>query len=1144
MYVLYGCSRGGGAVCTPGEIWNSRQLVYSSCDHSCSQFDCRAGSYKAYGGCHECNHPTCFPGSYRETCPEKSLRDATCVACDAGKYSDTGNVTSCTSCPAGKYSSSNASSCQDCPDDSFSTASNITLIFGSAYPSTCACNVGYFGLVSSAISQTGFLGQWYEYSAEMTSREFVGFGGLTPLLTTTDPHINFGSRSAFPWPQETPYAVRWTGHVLITSPGEYTFETDSDDGSWIWINEVLTVDNGGSHGMQKRSGTAVLSEGYHNFRLHYYNGGGGAGLIVRYHAPDASGEWILLKGLSAMVMECAICPAGTYVDSSGATTCILCPANSTTGSTGATMMTDCNCRPGYEGPPAGPCTPCEAGKFSADLVGDCIPCGFGNYSFSGSSSCFSLEIAIAGTWVYLASSAGSGASQSVSITKGITRTSGIEQTDQWASSVEHSAATTFGHMYTQETSTEQTTTVKASAGFGGFGGSVEHSTTHRDTNSESTMQTTNSGIAEQISEEHASSIAQMIEENTEVEITQGFGNSGASGAGVLWQFQYKIVHLWGDNTVGTENTALTDNLAERPCCLPGTFRDVTKSHGPCLANYPCICRPWVCTVCPAGKYKVEIDGDVSCAQCEAGTYLTTEGSDDASDCEYCAAGKFSTVVGATAIDTCENCGAGKYKALAGANTACDECEAGKYKAVAGVNTACDACEAGKHKSTSGVNIACDNCEAGKYKADAGVNTACDDCEAGKYSEVDGATSQSDCLACEEGKTSAAGSDGASDCSFECAAGWTGRPGSCTRCSPGTFKAEPGEGPCLTCPAYSHSSRAGESSCQCNAGFTGPGIDCSYCAAGKFKTTFGSAPCDSCEAGKYSQEVGADTNLCQECEAGKYQVSGAATACDSCEAGKYKDTSGVNTVCDDCEAGKFKANAGVNLACDNCKTGTYKAAAGVNTACDDCDAGKFQASAGALECTSCPQDTWSAAVGASSDASCTPCPDDTVSGFGSDEASDCKNLCPAGKFSQMVGSDTSVCQECKAGKFNAASGVNPRVMTVRPASSRQSRVSTPHVMTVSRASSRQRRVSTPRVMTVSRASSRQRRVSTPHVMTARPASSMQRRVSTLRVMTARPASSRQRRVSTPHAMTVVRASTRRRRVLENVQTVPEIQCLLQ
>ena len=34
------------------------------------------------------------------------------------------------------------------------------------------------------------------------------------------------------------------------------------------------------------------------------------------------------------------------------------------------------------------------------------------------------------------------------------------------------------------------------------------------------MQTTSSGIAELISEEHASTISQMIEENTEVEISQ------------------------------------------------------------------------------------------------------------------------------------------------------------------------------------------------------------------------------------------------------------------------------------------------------------------------------------------------------------------------------------------------------------------------------------------------------------------------------------------------------------------------------------------------------------------------------------------------------------------------------------------------
>ncbi len=60
------------------------------------------------------------------------------------------------------------------------------------------------------------------------------------------------------------------------------FFTSSDDGSLLYIDDELIVDNNGSHGMEERSGKALLAMGWHSIRVVYYDGGGGNGLKVSY----------------------------------------------------------------------------------------------------------------------------------------------------------------------------------------------------------------------------------------------------------------------------------------------------------------------------------------------------------------------------------------------------------------------------------------------------------------------------------------------------------------------------------------------------------------------------------------------------------------------------------------------------------------------------------------------------------------------------------------------------------------------------------------------------------------------------------------------------------------------------------------------
>ncbi|MCX6876156.1 MAG: autotransporter-associated beta strand repeat-containing protein [Verrucomicrobia bacterium] len=87
------------------------------------------------------------------------------------------------------------------------------------------------------------------------------------------------------------FTVEYRGKLRIATAGSYTFSLTSDDGSALWIDPAITnpaladakVNNNGSHGMQQVNSTALsLTAGDHDIIVRVYQGGGGAGLYVRW----------------------------------------------------------------------------------------------------------------------------------------------------------------------------------------------------------------------------------------------------------------------------------------------------------------------------------------------------------------------------------------------------------------------------------------------------------------------------------------------------------------------------------------------------------------------------------------------------------------------------------------------------------------------------------------------------------------------------------------------------------------------------------------------------------------------------------------------------------------------------------------------
>jgi hypothetical protein len=78
------------------------------------------------------------------------------------------------------------------------------------------------------------------------------------------------------WGESVPdgFSITWTGWVLAVREGTYTFATDSDDGSWVFVDGQLVVDNGGRHESRRSAGSIHLERGAHPISILYFQDGG------------------------------------------------------------------------------------------------------------------------------------------------------------------------------------------------------------------------------------------------------------------------------------------------------------------------------------------------------------------------------------------------------------------------------------------------------------------------------------------------------------------------------------------------------------------------------------------------------------------------------------------------------------------------------------------------------------------------------------------------------------------------------------------------------------------------------------------------------------------------------------------------------
>jgi len=86
------------------------------------------------------------------------------------------------------------------------------------------------------------------------------------------------------------FSVRWDGYLKATTSGNYQFETVSDDGVRVWVNNQLIIDNWTSHSQTTDTSSTIALTAGTNYpvRVEYFEAGGVSIIALHWKTPSDS----------------------------------------------------------------------------------------------------------------------------------------------------------------------------------------------------------------------------------------------------------------------------------------------------------------------------------------------------------------------------------------------------------------------------------------------------------------------------------------------------------------------------------------------------------------------------------------------------------------------------------------------------------------------------------------------------------------------------------------------------------------------------------------------------------------------------------------------------------------------------------------
>jgi chitodextrinase/predicted esterase len=146
---------------------------------------------------------------------------------------------------------------------------------------------------TTAASASGALGyKFYQGSFSV----LPNFSTLTPVKTGSSANVDISVRPAG---VDDNFAFVWEGYIVISTPGTYTFETVSDDGSKLYFNSLYSsgasalVNNDGLHAPTSATGNVTIpSAGTYPIAITYYEATGGQSMEVYWSGPGIARQLI------------------------------------------------------------------------------------------------------------------------------------------------------------------------------------------------------------------------------------------------------------------------------------------------------------------------------------------------------------------------------------------------------------------------------------------------------------------------------------------------------------------------------------------------------------------------------------------------------------------------------------------------------------------------------------------------------------------------------------------------------------------------------------------------------------------------------------------------------------------------------------
>lgn len=92
---------------------------------------------------------------------------------------------------------------------------------------------------------------------------------------------------------ENDFAIVAEGYLYVPKSNNYVLRLISDDGSRLILNGEEIITHDGTHGATPRDGEVLLAEGYHPFKVEYFNRSGGKALSLQWRSFN-DGEFMVI----------------------------------------------------------------------------------------------------------------------------------------------------------------------------------------------------------------------------------------------------------------------------------------------------------------------------------------------------------------------------------------------------------------------------------------------------------------------------------------------------------------------------------------------------------------------------------------------------------------------------------------------------------------------------------------------------------------------------------------------------------------------------------------------------------------------------------------------------------------------------------